>query len=104
MSFPSGVHWAGDGTEVQRDDDSEAFPGDMEAALAVANAGYPWLVYFPQEEDYPWSVFAFSRRDDAIAASRDTSGSFCFDGRRGCPPSGEGGIGYVAPDWAERGA
>lgn len=93
------VHWAGDGTEVQVNDDTQAFPGDMEAALFVAvNTHSRWITYTPQTADQPWAVFAYVSAIQALEHAREAGpGAFYFDGHDGAPPDGPDGIGYTAP-------
>ncbi len=114
-----GIFWMGDGTEVQRDDTLNVFPGDMEAAIAVAERTESrWLVFeeciYPEAGRAPWQVFAYADIDDAhshvVDAEVDARSfgfearCFVFDGRRGIPPDGPNGIGYIDPSdmtWEE---
>lgn len=101
-----GIHWAGPGTEVQRADDDTTYPGDMEAALAVAeHTDARWLLY-REQRDEPWEVVAYEDIHAAMAAYRDCLANeqttFLFDGRRGIGALEDGpdGIGYrcLTPD------
>ncbi|MBJ7469670.1 MAG: hypothetical protein JHD16_00130 [Solirubrobacteraceae bacterium] len=98
-----GIHWAGPGTEVQRADDDSTYPGDMEAALAVAeHTDARWLLYSEQPGE-PWAVVAHSNLPAAIDEYRERLADgltvFLFDGRRGTQALEDGpeGIGYRCP-------
>lgn len=98
-----GIFWAGEGYEVQRDDEMPLYEGDMEAALVVAQNGYPWLVYVEPANER-WEVHAFADQSKALAYEQemidevDTGSTvFLFDGREGSPPVKEGGVGFTPP-------
>lgn len=111
-----GILFAGDGDEVEREDyyrDDTAFkplyPGDMDAAMVVAQAGFPWLLFehwVIDGQSQPWTVSAFSteagahdacddamkQRDNTITA---TLVAFYFDGRSFEPLPNETFTSYV---------
>lgn len=101
----AGVFWAGDGHEVQRGDEEERFPGDMEAAIHVARVtDCRWLLYVEGEGETPWKVLACSSeifvrgelKDYQSDLYGDDLHAFYFDGRLdlGALDDGPDGVGY----------
>lgn len=76
----SGIDWIGDGYRVQVTEDSP-YVDEMQAARSVAErTPCRWLVYVVHARgDRPWSVYAFSDRDEADECLIEEHTAICFD-------------------------